>query len=165
LGELLVVPVDASSTSVILSPVLTVEEPFGLQRFRGALVQANLIVHQQEVVVGETLALEIQVANLGKTPAFLTEVKEIVPEGFDLIQKPEKCTASEGSITLKMRKLNALETDEMKLILKTRKKGEFIFTPRIEYMDESGENRSLELEKVKIAVKELGIRGWLKGPG
>jgi hypothetical protein len=32
-------------------------------------------------------------------------------------------------------------------------------------MDESGTNKSFELEKVAIDVKELGIRGWLKGAG
>jgi len=165
LGELLAVPIDASSTSFISAPGLTVEEPVGLLRFKGALLQASLIVHKREVVAGEKLALEIHVANLGKAPAFLTEVKEIVPEGFDLIEKPEKCTVSDGSFAMKGRKLGALETDEMKLMLKARKKGVFIFTPRIGYMDESGENKSFELEKVTIDVKELGIRGWLKGSG
>jgi uncharacterized repeat protein (TIGR01451 family) len=142
---------------------MTLEQPVGLQRFKGALVQANLIVHKREVVAGEKLALEIHVANLGKAPAFLTEVKDIVPEGFDLIEKPERCMVSDGSFTMKGRKLGALETDEMKLMLKAKKKGVFIFTPRIGYMDESGENKSFELEKVTIDVKELGIRGWLKG--
>jgi uncharacterized repeat protein (TIGR01451 family) len=165
LGELLAVPIDASSTSFISMPGMTVEQPVGLRKFKGALVQANLIVHKREVVAGEKLALEIQVANLGNTPAFLTEVKDIVPEGFDLIEKPEKCTVSNGSFTMKGRKLSALETDEMKLMLKAKKKGVFIFTPRIGYMDESGENKIFELEKVTIDVKELGIRGWLKGAG
>jgi hypothetical protein len=32
-------------------------------------------------------------------------------------------------------------------------------------MDESGTNKIFELEKVTINVKELGIRGWLKGAG
>jgi hypothetical protein len=30
-------------------------------------------------------------------------------------------------------------------------------------MDEAGASKSFELEKVTIDVKELGIRGWLKG--
>ena len=165
LNELLAVPVDASSTSFISTPGLTVEQPIGLQRFKGALLQANLIVNKREVVAGEKLALEIQVANLGKAPAFLMEVKGIVPEGFDLIEKPEKCGISDGSFTMKGRKLGALETDEMKLVLKAKKRGVSIFTPRIEYMDESGIDKSFELEKVTIDVKELGIRGWLKGAG
>jgi hypothetical protein len=165
LGELLAVPVDASSTSFISAPGMTVEQPVGLQRFRGALMQANLIVPKREVVAGERLALEIHVANLGRAPAFLMEVKGIVPEGFDLIEKPEKCAFSAGSFSMRGRKIGALETDEMKLVLKAKKKGVSIFTPRIEYMDESGTNKSFELEKVTIDVKELGIRGWLKGAG
>jgi Soluble NSF attachment protein, SNAP len=165
LGELLAVPVDASSTSFISAPGMTVEQPVGLQRFRGAFMQANLIVPKREVVAGEKLPLEIHVANLGRAPAFLMEVKGIVPEEFDLIEKPDKCAVSDGSFTMKGRKLGALETDEMKLVLKAKKKGVSVFTPRIEYMDESGTNKSFELEKVTIDVKELGIRGWLKGAG
>jgi hypothetical protein len=165
LGELLAVPVDASSTRIISAPGLTVEQPVGLLRFKSAVVQANLIVPKREVIAGEKLALEIQVANLGKAPAFLTQVTGIIPEGFDLIEKPEKCAVSDGTVTMKGRKLGALETDEMKLALKPNKKGMFTFTPQIEYIDESGENRSFKLEKVTIDVKELGIRGWLKGAG
>jgi hypothetical protein len=163
LNEILAVPVDASSTSFISAPGLTVEQPVGLQKFKGPLMQANLIVHKREIMTGEKLDLEIQVANLGKAPAFLTEVKGIVPEEFDLIEKPQKCTVSDGSLTMRGRKLGALETDEMKLMLKAKKKGTFIFAPRIEYMDESGTNKSFELEKMTIDVKELGIRGWLRG--
>jgi hypothetical protein len=32
-------------------------------------------------------------------------------------------------------------------------------------MDEAGEYKSCELEQVTVNVKELGIRGWLKGLG
>ncbi len=53
----------------------------------------------------------------------------------------------------------------MKLILKPKKKGDFIFTPKIEFMDEAGEYRTCDLEQVTVIVKELGIRGWLRGPG
>jgi hypothetical protein len=49
--------------------------------------------------------------------------------------------------------------------LKPKKKGKFVFTPKIQFMDEAGEYKSCELEQVTVTVKELGIRGWLKGQG
>jgi hypothetical protein len=32
-------------------------------------------------------------------------------------------------------------------------------------MDEKGENESFALAQVAVNVKELGIRGWMKGQG
>jgi hypothetical protein len=32
-------------------------------------------------------------------------------------------------------------------------------------MDEAGEYKPCALEQVTVTVKELGIRGWLKGQG
>ncbi len=165
LGELLTAPSDASSTSVIFAPGLTVEEPVGLSKFERSFVQANLIAHQREVIVGEDFGLEVQVANLGKNAAFLIRMEEIVPKGFDLIKKPEKCIVDNGFFNFKGRKLAALETEEMKITLKPKKKGSFTFTPKIQYMDEAGEHKTCELERVTVTVKEMGIRGWLKGPG
>jgi len=165
LGEVLTAPGDVSSTRVISAPGMTVEEPVGFLKFERAFVQANLIAHQKEVAVGENFGLEIQLVNLGKKTAFLIRVEELVPEGFDLVEKPEKCVVNDGIFNLRGRKLGALETEEMKLKLKPRKKGNFVFRPKIQYMDEAGDYKSCELEQVTVSVKELGIRGWLRGAG
>lgn len=164
LDELLTAPSDASSTSMISAPSSTVEEPVGLSKFEGAFVQANLIASQREVVFGESLRLEVHVANLGKDTAFLTKVEDIIPEGFDLIEKPAKGMAEDGFLNLRGIELPALETEEMRLAFKPRKKGEFVFKPKIHYTNELGEHKSCELEQVTVSVKEMGIRGWLKGP-
>jgi len=165
LGELLTVPGEASSTRVISTPGMSVEEPVGLLKFEREFIQANLIVPKKEVVVGEDWGLEIQLANLGKNAAFLIRVEEVIPEGFDLIEKPEKCIVNDGVLNLKGRKLAPLESMEMKLSLKPRKRGKFVFTPKVQFMDEAGEYKSCQLEQVTLTVKELGIRGWLRGQG
>jgi hypothetical protein len=116
------------------------------------------------VAVGENFDLEIQIANLGKNPAFLLGVKEILPEGFDLIGKPEKCLVLGEFLSLKGRRMAPLENEAMKLTLKPKRKGEFVFMPKIEFMDEAGEHKYFQLEQLTVTVKELGIRGWLKGP-
>jgi hypothetical protein len=165
LDDVLAAPGDASSTRAIAAPGLTVEEPVGLSKFERELIQANLIAHKKEIVVGENFDLEVQLANLGKNAAFLSRVEEIVPAGLDLVEKPEKCVAEDGLLNFRGRKLAPLETMEMKLALKARKKGKYVFTPRLQYMSETGEHKSCELEQVTLVVKELGIRGWLRGSG
>jgi hypothetical protein len=165
LGELMMAPSEASSTKVISAPRMTIEEPVGFSKFERAFVQANLIAGQREVVVGGSLDIEIQFVNLGKNAAFLTRVEAMVPQGFDIVGKPEKCVVEDGSLSFKGKRVAALETGEIKLSLKPKKKGNFILKPRLQYMDESGEYRFSELEQVPVSVKEIGILGWLKGQG
>jgi len=164
LRELLTTPSYASSTSATYAPVMRVEEPVGLMKFERAFIKANLIAHKKEVLVGESLGLEIQLANLGKKDVFLVGVEEIIPKGFDLVGKPEKCLIDDGILNLRRRKLAPLETEEMKLTLEPKRKGKYTLLPKISYMDETGEHKSCQLEQVTILVKEMGIRGWLKGP-
>jgi len=164
LGELLTAPSAASSTSLIAAPSLTVEEPVGVMKFKNEFIQANLIARKRELVFGENLYLEIHLANLGKGMAFLTRVEDMIPEGFNLVEKPEKCVINDGIIDLKGRRMAALETMEMKLVLKAKKKGEFVFMPKISYMNDVGEYRSHELESMVVTVKGMGIREWLRGP-
>jgi len=164
LGEFLIAPSDASTTRMIPTPGMTVEEPVGLQRFESSFIQANLIADQREVRAGENIHLDVHLANLGKNSAFLVRIDSIVPEGFDVVERPEKCMIEKECISFKGRKLPPLETTEMKLTLKPKKKGKFVFMPKIQYMDETGEYKTFELEQLTVTVKELGIRGWLRGP-
>ncbi len=164
LRQLLTTPIDASGVTMIAAPALTIEEPVGLSKFEHAFIQANLIARRNEVQVGETLALEVQLANLGKDLAFLIKMEEFMPKGFDLVESPDRCVVDDGFLNLRGRKLAPLETQEMKLLLKPRRKGEFTFKPKIEFMDEAGHRKACEFEQITVNVRELGIRGWLKGP-
>jgi hypothetical protein len=128
-----------------------------------SVIEANLIGGQREVYCGENVHLEIHIANLGGGVASLVRVEGIIPEGFDLVERPEKSVVENGSISLGKRRLPPLDTTEIKLTLKTKKKGEFFLAPRLHYTDQSEKLRRYELEHFQIRVKELGIRGWLKG--
>ncbi len=127
------------------------------------VIEANLIAGQREVYCGENVRLEIHVVNLGGGVAWLIKVEGIIPDGFDLVERPEKSVVGDGSVSLGKRKLAPLDTTEIKLTLKTKKKGEFFLTPRLHYTDQMEKHKCYELEHFQIRVKELGIRGWLKG--
>lgn len=165
LGEVMATPNVTSSTSAISTPSMTVEEPVGLLKFEKAFIEANIISNKNLVTIGEDFILEIQLANLGKGIAFLTRVDEVIPTEFEVVKRPEKCMVSSGSLTFSPRKLTPLETREIKLTLKPKRKGEYLFAPRIQYLDETGSEKSCQLEQMTVRVKELGIRGWLRGPG
>jgi hypothetical protein len=64
---------------------------------------------------------------------------------------------------MKGKRLEPLKTEEVKLVLRPTVQGMFSFKPTVLYLDERGKYKSHEPEPVTIVVKELGIKGWLKG--
>ena len=54
-------------------------------------------------------------------------------------------------------------TEEVKVILKPKARGEYTFRPRILFLDERGRYKTREPEPVEVSVKELGLSGWVKG--
>ena len=163
LTEVLHAPAIVSATASFNMPAPTREEAVGSERFEHADIQANLIVRQKELKVGESVEIEMELVNAGKRPALLIKVNEAIPAGFELIKKPENCRVEDSYVDMKGRRLDPLKAEEVKLTLKPKAQGTFALKPTILYLDENGKYKSHEPESVTIVVKELGIKGWLKG--
>ena len=163
LTEVLHAPLATSTTATFTTPSPTEETATGLERFDHADIQANIITRQRELKVGENLNLKVELVNAGKGPALLIKLAEVVPEGFELAEKPEVYRVEDSYLDMKGKRLGPLKTEELRLILKPKLQGTFALKPTIFYLDENGKYKSHELEPVTIMVKELGIKGWLKG--
>jgi tetratricopeptide (TPR) repeat protein len=163
LTEVLHAPSIVSTTRVLTAPTPTHEEAVGSERFEHADVQANLIIRQKELKIGENLNIELELVNAGKGSALLTKVTEIIPKGFELAEEPENCRVEDSYLNLKGKRLDPLKTEEVKIVLKPTVQGTFSLKPTVLYLDENGKYKSHEPEPVMIIVKELGIKGWLKG--
>jgi hypothetical protein len=161
--EVLQTPSIVSTTASFSTPTPTSEEAVGSERFEHADVQANLIVRQREVKVGQELGMELEFVNAGKGSALLTKVTEIIPKGFEVAEKPETCRVEDSFIDLKGKRLNPLKTEEVRLVLKPTVQGTFSIKPTVLYLDENGKYKTHEPEPVTVTVKELGIKGWIKG--
>ena len=163
LTEVLHAPSIISTTSSFTTPTPTREQAVGSERFENADIQANLIIRQKELRIGENLSIELELVNAGKGFALLTKVTDIIPKGFELAEKPENCRVEDSYINLKGKRLDPLKTEEVKLVLKPTVQGTFSLKPTVLYLDENGKYKSHEPEPVMIVVKELGIKSWLKG--
>jgi len=163
LTEVLHAPTIVSTTRVLTAPTPTHEEAVGSERFEHADIQANLIVHQRELKVGEDLKLEIELVNAGRGPAVLVKLSDIIPTGFELVEKPEIYRVEDSYLNMKGKRLDSLKPEEIKITIKPKNQGVFQLKPRISYLDENGKYRFYEPEPVSITVKELGIKGWIKG--
>jgi hypothetical protein len=139
------------------------QEISGSESFEHAEVQINVTAGQKQLRVGDLLHLEIELTNTGKKPAVLLKINEAIPKGFELAEKPEFCRVEDGSIPLKRKRLRPSMTEEITLVLRSKVQGMFALKPSIGYLDEEGNCRSHQTEPIDIMVKELGIKGWLKG--
>lgn len=163
LTEVLHAPPIVSATTSFLTPTPTHEEAVGLEKFEHADIQANIITRQKELRVGENLSLEVELVNAGKGPALLIKLAEVIPEGFEIAERPEIYRIEDSYLNMKGKRLDPFKTEEVRLVLKPKVQGAFPLKPRILYLDENGKAKSYELEPVTITVKELGIKGWIKG--
>ena len=163
LAEVFLAPGIVSTTMAFSSPTPTQETAVGLDRFEHADVQATLIANPKELHVGQELSLEIELVNAGRGAAQLTRVDEAVPQGFEVVTAPEKCRIEDSCLNMRGRWLDALKTEDVKIVLKPTAKGRFVLKPRVMYLDESGTYKSSEPPPVTVNVKELGISGWIRG--
>jgi len=164
LAEVLRAPDAVSTTMAFSSPTPSHETAAGLDRFEHADIQATVIARRRDLHVGEDLDVEIELVNAGRGSAQLTKVENVIPSGFDVVQRPENYRIEDSYIIMKGKRLDSLKTEEIALILKPKVQGRFVLKPRILYLDEEGSYKVREAEGCEVTVKELGVSGWLKGP-
>jgi hypothetical protein len=161
--EVLHAPSIVSTTSAFSTPTPNQENAVGLEKFENANVRANIVTRQKQLKVGENFDLEIELVNAGKSSAQLIKITEVIPAGFELAERPETYRVEDSYLNMKGKRLDPLKTEEVRLTIKPRTQGEFFLKPTILYLDENGTYKSHQPEPVSITVKELGIKGWVKG--
>jgi tetratricopeptide (TPR) repeat protein len=140
------------------------EETVSSESLKSADVQSNIIASPRELKIGESLELEIEITNVSKKEAILlTKITEVIPEGFAIAKKPELYRIEGNCLNMKEKRLGPQETEEVKFVLTPKVQGTFHIKPRIIYIDTNGKEKTHEPKPTSITVKELGIKGWLKG--
>ena len=159
LTEALRIPSIVSTTDSFLTPNPTLEKAVGLERFEHGNVQTGLISDVKEVRLGEDFALEIQIANVGKEAVLLAEIDEIFPQGFELIVKPDYSQLRDTHLDLRGKRLEPMQIEKIKLVLKPFDKGTFEMKPRVIYVNETGHRMSSEPKPVAIDVLQVVLAG------
>ena len=122
-------------------------------------IQARLILRSKEVNVGEGLNLEIQLTNKGKAPALLVKVEEILPDGFELVAKPNYCRFEDGCLNMNRKRLDPLMTEGIRLTLTSFDQGLFEIKPKIIYADAAANQMSCRPGPVTINISETVLTG------
>ncbi len=143
--------------------VMQRDHPIGAVESEYANVQGRINIYPNKLNIGDSAEFLIELINVGRSPALLVKTEQIIPEGFEIKEKPKTYRVEGNYLDMKGKRVDPLKTEEVRLILRPLNKGTFTIKPRILYLDETGKYKSYELEPTTIHVKEMGISGWLKG--
>jgi hypothetical protein len=163
LTEVLRAPDNISSTAAFPTPTPSHERATGLERFEHTDIEVILIAHPKHLHIGQQIDIEVEMTNAGKGAARLTRVEGLIPNGFEVVSKPERCMIDGNCIDLRGRLLEALRTEVVKFVMRPTIAGKFSLNPRIQYQDESGAHVDKGTAPVEVMVKEMGISGWIRG--
>jgi len=85
----------------------------------------------------------------------LTRVEDFVPPDFVVVKKPEIYRLEDTCLNMKGKQIAPLKLVEAKLVLQPSQKGIYQLKPTVHYLDELGQNKSLQLKSVEIKVEEI----------
>jgi KaiC/GvpD/RAD55 family RecA-like ATPase len=160
LSEIFHAQTNITSVTTSFSSISPSEEvAVGLERFEHAEIQSKIVQHETEANMGSTVDLEIQIVNVGKEPVMLTKIKDLVPPGFQLVGKPSYCRFENATLTVGGRRLDPLRTEEIKLSLRSLKKGAFELRPRIVCVDQTGREIAHSPEPIAFKVSCIALPG------
>ncbi len=168
--EILLSPVDAlaQNPALVGAPVgpvsLIRDQAVGLEKFETCNVVGNLSLSQNEFDLGSNMVLELEIANVGKTPATLIKLEDIATNGLEVDRDKSQLHLADNYLDMKGKRLEYLMTHEVKIPLRGTRKGTYQLRPRVLFVDEKGTYRSCEFAPATVTVRELGVSGWLKGP-
>lgn len=154
-------PTITSSTLGVGSLSLIEEKAVGLERFAHADIEAKLLVNEKNVKVGEYVSLRVQIVNVGKEPVLLTKIENLVPEGFQIIGKPDYCSYEQTNLIFAGRQVSPLNTDEISIVLRPFRRGSFETKPRIVCVDVAGRQLFYSPTSMTLAISETALPGRL----
>lgn len=130
------------------------------QRITPALLQGKVIAEKQEVAAGESFGLEIEIANLGRTPAALDGIEEIIPCcGLELTNFPGKFDVEGSYLDLNGKVLEPSMIEKLRFTMRALEKGTFAIAPRIVYIDGAGAQKIMDLKPEIVNVREVALPG------
>jgi class 3 adenylate cyclase len=164
--ELLITPMEALSQSptVTSTPVsFTRDQAVGLERFEVANLTGNISFSTNQTNVSSPVRIDIDIANVGKTPALLMKLDNLAPShGFEIDLK-ENNNGSQNflvdgnsiALDLKGKRLEYLKSHQVTIHLIAKNRGNYQFKPRILFVDELGKYRSYEFEPQNVQVTSI----------
>ncbi len=120
---------------------------------------------KSEAHAGEGLTLDLEIANIGRAAATIVRIENVLAKGLEPAKEKTQYPVEENALNMRGKRLEYLKTHELKIAFRARRKGVYEIRPRIVFVDEKGAQGFYEFEATTVTVRELGVLGWIKGPG
>jgi len=125
-----------------------------------AFLQGKVTVEKQEVAAGESFALEIEIANLGRTLVVLDGIEEIIPCcGLELANIPSECDVEGPYLDLNGKVLEPSMVKKLRFTMRALEKGTYAIAPRVVYIDGAGAQKIMGLKPEVVNVREVALPG------
>jgi tetratricopeptide (TPR) repeat protein/KaiC/GvpD/RAD55 family RecA-like ATPase len=121
------------------------------ERFGHANVQLSLMV-PRKVQLGEEFEMRLDLVNVGRKPALLVEIKNMLLDDLEVSSSPPWCRIQDGAVKMKNKELGPFQVNTAKLTLKSLKAGTFTLNPQAVYIDDLGETKTCNLRTVTITA-------------
>lgn len=138
LTKIMQVPPIVSTTASFATPSPTHEKAVGRERFERANLQTYLTLDVKDVRAGEDFNVKMQIANVGKEAVQLSKIENMLPENVEIVSKPDSYHFERSCLSLKGKRIDALNTEEINLVMRSFDKGSLEINPIIIYVDEAG---------------------------
>ena len=148
LNKILTVPTVLSSVTEISMPNST-EKPAGLNNFESVNIKARLSV-PKEFISGEEFQIKLDLANVGKKACLLVRVEGFVPRKCKVLKVSSNCVLEDDSLNMKGKKLDSLSIESISVWVQVKGTVGISLSPRVIYIDEFGEFRTIEVKRAKI---------------
>ncbi len=159
LGDIFHAPDITASTASFSTIAARDEFAVGLARFEHGDVQAKLIQTEAEIKIGNPTTLEVYVINVGKEPVSLTALEDIIPSGFQLVEKPDYCQFEGTQLSMRGKRLDPLVAEGIKVVLRSFMMGSVEIEPRVVCVDFVGRELVHGLEPAVFNVVGVGLPG------
>jgi len=140
------------ASAAFTASTASLEKPSGLENLESANVVGTLKPPEGSISTGATLSLDIELVNIGKGTASLVKLDPTVSEGLEFQGPTADFDNKIGGIDLRGKKLEHLNTFQVKIQLKPVRDGTFTISPTTWFTDEKGTYRSHKIEGVSLTV-------------
>jgi predicted ATPase len=123
-------------------------------RFEHADLQAHLMVRRQ-AVAGEEFEMRIDLVNIGRKPALMVKVEDIIPNDFKVVALPSFCSLRNGDLEMKEKLVGSFEVETVKLKLKATKAGTYSLHPEATYVSDLGKTKTFKANPITINAQPV----------
>jgi KaiC/GvpD/RAD55 family RecA-like ATPase len=130
------------------------------QKTANVLLQGKITVEKKELAAEESTVMEVEIANLGRAPAILIGIEEIIPCcGLESTGSPSNYDVEGSYLDLNAKVLEPLKTEKLRLRVRALEKGTYAISPRIAYMDGTGTQKIVDIKPEIVNVREVALPG------